>query len=44
MVPFTLAAIPEIAVKAGFVRIDSVAAGLAGEDEAGDDEAGDEGE
>jgi len=32
MVPFTRAAIPEIAVKDGFVRIDSVAAGLTGED------------
>lgn len=34
MVPFTQAAIPEIAVKDGFVRIDSVAAGLAGDDDA----------
>ena len=40
MVPFTRAAIPEIAVKDGFVRIDSVAAGLAGED----DDDGEEGE
>lgn len=38
MVPFTLAAIPEIAVKDGFVRIDTVAAGLAASDE--DDEDG----
>ena len=40
MVPFTRAAIPEIAVKGGFVRVDPVAAGLAGNDE--DD--GEEGE
>ena len=38
MVPFTLAAIPEIAVRDGFVRVDSLAAGLAGEDEDGDEE------
>ena len=30
MVPFTLAAIPEIAVRDGFVRVDSLAAGLVG--------------
>ena len=28
MAPFTLAAIPEIAISAGFIRVDSVAAGL----------------
>lgn len=33
MVPFTLAAIPEISLRDGFVRIDSVAAGLSGSDE-----------
>lgn len=35
MVPFTLAAIPEISLAKGFIRIDSLAAGLAdtGEDE-----------
>lgn len=32
MIPFTLAAIPEIAIAEGFVRIDPVAAGLAGEE------------
>lgn len=32
MVPFTAAAIPEISIAGGFVRIDSVAAGLTGED------------
>lgn len=32
MIPFTLAAIPEIAIAKGFVRIDPVAAGLAGEE------------
>lgn len=30
MVPFTLAAIPEISVEDGFVRVDSLAAGLVG--------------
>ena len=28
LVPFTEAAVPEIAIKAGFLRIDTVAAGL----------------
>ena len=39
MVPFTLAAIPEISVEGGFVRIDTAAAGL-GEDEENGGEAG----
>jgi len=38
MVPFTRAAIPEISLADGFVRIDSVAAG---HDDSGDDEGGD---
>lgn len=38
MIPFTLAAIPEISVEGGFIRIDSRAAGLV------DDEDGAEGE
>jgi len=33
MVPFTLAAVPEIALAEGFIRIDSVAAGLVDSDE-----------
>lgn len=37
MVPFTLAAIPEISVRDGFVRVDSAAAGLI-EDEDGDEQ------
>ena len=37
MVPFTLAAIPEISVKGGFARVDTVAAGLAGDDEGRED-------
>ena len=32
MVPFTLAAIPEIAIREGFIRVDTVAAGLAEDD------------
>ena len=39
MVPFTLAAVPEIAIAEGFIRIDSVAAGLVDSDE---DEEGEE--
>lgn len=39
MVPFTLAAIPEISVKDGFIRVDPVAAGLV-EEEAGPGEDG----
>lgn len=38
MVPFTLAAIPEISVQDGFVRIDTAAAGL-GTDQDGDGDA-----
>lgn len=36
MIPFTLAAIPEVSISGGYIRIDSVAAGLVsdGEDEA----------
>ena len=37
MVPFTLAAIPEISVKGGFARVDTAAAGLAGDDEGRED-------
>ena len=33
MVPFTIAAIPEISIAEGFIRIDSAAAGLTGDDE-----------
>ena len=42
MIPFTAAAVPEIDVKAGFVRIDPAAAGLVEEDEpeAASDEPG----
>jgi 16S rRNA processing protein RimM len=36
MIPFTRAAVPEVAVSEGFVGIDSVAAGLVAEEEAGD--------
>lgn len=46
MVPFTLAAIPEISLQGGFIRIDSVAAGLAdtdGDERGEEDGAGDEG-
>ncbi len=32
MIPFTLAAIPEISVRDGFIRIDSAGAGLVEED------------
>ncbi len=39
MVPFTLAAIPEISVEGGFIRVDPVAAGLV-EEEAGPGEDG----
>ena len=38
MVPFTVAAIPEISLADGFVRIDSVAAGLVEEGEEDDEE------
>ena len=38
MAPFTLAAIPEIAISAGFIRVDSVAAGLVESD--ADEDAG----
>jgi len=37
MIPFTRAAVPEVAPGQGFVRIDSLAAGLAGEEEPGED-------
>ncbi|KRA00383.1 16S rRNA processing protein RimM [Mesorhizobium sp. Root157] len=37
LIPFTLAAVPEVSIAAGFVRIDTVAAGLV-EDEDGDGE------
>lgn len=42
MVPFTLAAVPEVAIAEGFIRIDSVAAGLVdgGEGEEGEAEGG----
>ncbi len=44
MVPFTLAAIPEISIAGGFVRIDTVAAGLGGdEDGEGGDDRGEDG-
>ena len=33
MIPFTLAAIPEISVRDGFIRIDSASAGLVDEDD-----------
>lgn len=36
MIPFTLAAIPEISIAGGFIRIDSVAAGLADESDGGE--------
>lgn len=42
MVPFTLAAIPEIAIPAGFIRVDSVAAGLVDSDDEQDAGAADE--
>lgn len=46
MVPFTLAAIPQIALGDGFIRIDTVAAGLGPDEDddiLGDDRPGDEG-
>lgn len=43
MVPFTLAAVPEIAVAAGFIGIDSVAAGLVDTPGEGDEESPEEG-
>lgn len=39
MIPFTLAAIPEISVSGGYIRIDSVAAGLVDDDDEGEGEA-----
>jgi 16S rRNA processing protein RimM len=39
MIPFTRAAVPEIAQGQGFVRIDSLAAGLGGEDDGDGDPA-----
>ncbi len=41
LVPFTAAAVPQVAVSAGLVRIDLAAAGLVGDGEAGQD-AGDD--
>lgn len=41
LIPFTQAAVPEINTKAGFLRVDTIAAGLVESDEEG--EAGDEG-
>lgn len=35
LIPFTLAAVPEVSVGGGFIRIDSVAAGLVDDDEDG---------
>lgn len=39
MAPFTLAAVPEIAISAGFIRVDSLAAGLVEGDAEADEEA-----
>ena len=39
MIPFTRAAVPEVAPAKGLVRIDSLAAGLAGEEDEGNDPA-----
>jgi 16S rRNA processing protein RimM len=43
LVPFTAAAVPQIAVSAGFIRIDPVAAGLV-DDEDDDGEGGEDGD
>jgi 16S rRNA processing protein RimM len=37
LIPFTAAAVPQVAVGAGLIRIDPAAAGLAAEDDAGQD-------
>lgn len=37
LIPFTGAAVPQVAVSGGFIRIDPVAAGLVDDDEGGDD-------
>lgn len=42
MIPFTLAAIPAVSIAGGFIRVDSVAAGLVGGDEPDDEPAGDD--
>lgn len=39
MIPFTLAAIPEVSVSGGYIRIDSVAAGLVEDEDEGEGEA-----
>ena len=41
LIPFTQAAVPDIDVKAGFLRVDTAAAGLV-EDASGEDEEGGE--
>jgi 16S rRNA processing protein RimM len=38
MIPFTLAAIPEVSVSGGYIRIDSVAAGLVEDEDEGEGE------
>ena len=40
MIPFTKAAVPEVSVSGGFIRIDPVAAGLVDEDEHGEPNGG----
>ncbi len=35
LIPFTQAAVPEVSISGGFIRIDPVAAGLAGDDDEG---------
>lgn len=41
LVPFTQASVPEIAIEAGFIRLDPAAAGLIDDEDAGDDGADD---